>query len=144
MWTVDSHSILVWKGGVISCSPPLTPPPPPKKKPKKKPPPPPPAVPLFRLISHLLWCPPPSYRGNVDCWFSPHPCKGPSQKFNVASKRKFIAKGGGGVKRHIHTFCTCRTTLIWEIDIDKYITCSLFLKDLQSLYHWNSWLGLDL
>ena len=35
-----------------------------------------------------------------------HEPKGPSQKFNIASKRKFIAKGVG-VKRLVHTFLTC-------------------------------------
>ena len=30
--------------------------------------------------------------------------KGPFRKFNVAGKRKLVAKGGGGVRKLIHTF----------------------------------------
>ncbi len=33
---------------------------------------------------------------------STYHCKGPSKKFNVASKMKFIANGGEGVNRLVH------------------------------------------
>ena len=47
--------------------------------------------------------------------FFQHDPQGPSQKFNVVSKRKFIAKGGGGVYRQIHTFWAVPATLILKI-----------------------------
>ena len=47
--------------------------------------------------------------------------KGSSRKFNVISKRKFIAKGGGGVCGLIHTFWMGPTTLIFKIlNVKKY------------------------
>ncbi len=36
--------------------------------------------------------------------------KGASQKFNVATKRKFVAKGGKGVYGLVHTFCKVSAT----------------------------------
>ncbi len=66
---------------------------------------------------------------------------GTVHKVQRRQQKEIHCNGGRGVKRLVHTFCTCRATLIWEIDTDKYISFSLLLTDLQWFHHWNSWLG---